>query len=419
MPDVIQVRAKHLHARVWLDRRLSVQMLRPSVLKSIMRKIFLIALALGAVFLMQTRAVSANNATCLSDPQTLHVGAHATIQCAGFSPDTSLWAYAVEPNGAALAINGTPFFNNLGGPLKSDAQGNVTFTFQTRLSTDFALDASGIDYYAQLGDWTFVVQQLAPGGKVAQQAQARVHVNGGAESVGGAHLSIAPDTVVKGSDTTFSIYGSGFGANEVVTIWVEQPAWCSGRVQHYAYGAPYAQFFVSGVSTLFWDDAKTDAAGNFVYTDFLAVNVCDGERHFVARGNTSGRGAEANLLVMSSAVDENAWLDVSPNVASALDATITFHAQGFDGNEMLSCWTTTPDGRALAFPYDGVMAELKTDSSGSAQFALTTGAVHNALVPSILGSEGALGEWNMSCRGNTSGRVGIARYVLTGGVIDP
>jgi len=34
-------------------------------------------------------------------------------------------------------------------------------------------------------------------------------------------------------------------------------------------------------------------------------------------------------------------------------------------------------------------------------------------------SEGALGVWAISCRGDTSGKIGIANFTLTGGVVDP
>ena len=34
-------------------------------------------------------------------------------------------------------------------------------------------------------------------------------------------------------------------------------------------------------------------------------------------------------------------------------------------------------------------------------------------------SQGALGMWAMSCRGNSSGNVGIAWFTMVGGTLDP
>jgi hypothetical protein len=79
---------------------------------------------------------------------------------------------------------------------------------------------------------------------------------------------------------------------------------------------------------------------------------------------------------------------------------------------------TTPEQAVI--PYLPAGTFTKTDAAGVFGFTITTGSVFGSLIPGgfPIGSEGALGNWAMSCRGNQSGRVGIAWFTITGNTVD-
>ena len=78
---------------------------------------------------------------------------------------------------------------------------------------------------------------------------------------------------------------------------------------------------------------------------------------------------------------------------------------------------------------------IHADANGSFNFQLVTGnefaqwtvteivngqiTVNDETVMRPRASEGALGEYAMTCRGITSQNSGIARFTVTGGMIDP
>ncbi len=77
---------------------------------------------------------------CFANPSSAAVGTTFQLQASGFSPNTTLFAYAVDPNGTAFS---DPNFNAFGGTLKSNASGSVSFSFRRRFDVqDLAMSLS-------------------------------------------------------------------------------------------------------------------------------------------------------------------------------------------------------------------------------------------------------------------------------------
>ncbi|MBI4671817.1 MAG: hypothetical protein HY741_09145, partial [Chloroflexi bacterium] len=101
----------------------------------------IVLLALVAIVAVPAKTTNAaNGAVCVTDPEAISIDEVAFIVCTGFSPNTHVWVYSVEPDGAAAAY----------GSVKSDEDGTVAFTFAPRIGNFGA---------AALGTWTLVVEE--------------------------------------------------------------------------------------------------------------------------------------------------------------------------------------------------------------------------------------------------------------------
>lgn len=340
------------------------------------------------------RALAAADASCAVSTARAAIGTNVVFTCGGFDPNTVVFPYYVQPDGAAEA---GPL--DYAYPTKTDAQGVVTFVFPTGGDGSFTFG---------VGKWTLVVEQLGLGHTVVHRAEASVIVTGGTEGVSGAVLRGSADSVFKGED--WAMYGSGFAPFEIVTIWGENP---NGECSTYAFntGVGFNYYNLDGVDTFQLGDIKADGAGNFVadFGHFFPAD-CQGKWHFVARGNASKRGGDTFVTVKGLAVKESASLVADKNPVRALFDTLSFHGSGYAAGEHITCWTTDPQGRAV------VLGETKADAGGNMALSWYTGS----LVPGLpVTSQGPLGEWAATCKGDSSGAIGIARYVLVGNVVDP
>jgi hypothetical protein len=59
------------------------------------------------------------------------------------------------------------------------------------------------------------------------------------------------------------------------------------------------------------------------------------------------------------------------------------------------------------------------DVGGNVYVTLITGSSFSFAFGPGLYSEGALGVWAMTCRGDSSGALGVATFTLVGGSVDP
>ena len=429
-----------------------------------------IAFALVAVLFLltlvavpHTTTLAAADATCVADPASGPVGTTFVITCGGYTPNSYVYAYLVEPSGAAVTL----FADT--GAIKVNEKGFITYSQKSQFDDKWTL---------QIGTWSFVAEELGLAKSVLHRGETKFTITGNGEGVSGAKLSASPTTINKPTQAikTFSLppltihalnwsepvtlSGSGFKPYEIVSFWIEPAGGgCASMTEHlslefrevvpsvyslsekiqvndYIYDGFGAQPFV---------DEKADASGNVTSNILFSAIACEGQWRVVARGNSSWHGAETWVTVIGNAVETNAWLEASPSSASAMFARIQFSGSGFGANEHVSCWLTSPQGRTLPYPSQYIELSLPNqslkntqffaDANGELGFGFVSGNVYEAVDYSIssggntqrfkgeffdpLNSEGALGEYAMSCRGDTTGNTAIARFTLTGGFVDP
>jgi hypothetical protein len=340
-----------------------------------MRRI--LVLSLSTIFLLLLLALPsttlfAASAPCTATPDSGPVGTVFTITCSGFVPGEQTNAWMTEPDGATFSWS-APF----GGPFatgKANGAGIVTYGFPTGSQNE----------KRSLGDWAMTVKGSTVIGI------ARFTVTGSGEGVSGAVLTNNDGIII----------GTGFAPFEIVTVWVDYP---NGDCSANWWAGP-------GFSTVTYGNFKTDASGSFKF--LFAWNPiwnCTGTYHIVARGNTSHLGGETWWTTPNYPETETASLVATPDAVVSLGGLISFSGVGYAPNEIVTCWQTTPQGGVLP------EANYKADNLGHIAFRYHTGADYGIVVP----SQGALGEWAETCRGNQSGATGIARFVVFGGAVDP
>ena len=359
-----------------------------------MKRGLIILIALLAVALLvavPAKTTQAATATCWSDPEEGPVGTDFDIFCYGFPADTILWVYAVQPDGAAEAW----------GSIKTDEDGTIAFSAASKFGNYAAL---------ALGTWTVVVEHRGLANAILHEATTTFRITGGTEGVAGALLWADADAYEKGDVVT--LYGSGFAAYEIVTAWVEFPNGdCSSTTYHLQ---PYLNWpVIFGESTEILGDIKADASGSFAVSFWFNPVACEGKYRIVARGNSSGWGDETWVTITGHAVTETAWLVAEKDVVAAMMDTQYFTGTGFGANEHITCWLRSPQNQVLnATDLDNV----KSDSSGAFSFGIWTGSFYPGFA---VFSEGALGVYAMTCRGDVTGATGIAEFTVTGGTFDP
>jgi hypothetical protein len=438
-----------------------------------MKKYLFVLVALLALLALvavpRATTLAAADATCVSDPSSGPVGTDFTITCYGYTPNAHVYAYLVEPAGVATTLFAET------GSLKVAADGSITYV-QPSAYQPFVTLATGT--------WTFVAEELAPGQAVLHRGETTFRITGGTEGVSGASMSASPSTINKpevayqtfsfppfsGMDQNYSepvtLSGSGFAPNEMITVWVEPPqGGCPSLTAHrsfkqglilYGLVAIREEWEVSepiydSLGSQLFGSVKADASGNASGSVYFTALACEGPWHFVARGNSSGWGAETIVTVIGNPVATDAWLWADKETVTGIGERINFSGSGFGANETVSCWLTSPRGQAIGAPVPefftldlvvpGVGEEyfkhnpVRSDAGGNIGFGITTGSIFVDATGTItlggvtfsdslhqgfpIQSEGALGEWAMSCRGDASGATAITHFTVTGGFVDP
>lgn len=433
-------------------------------MKRILLVLAAILFVLGLAIVPQSTTFAAADATCSSDPSSGPVGTTFVITCWGYTPASYVYAYLVEPTGVA-----TPLFES-NGAIKVREDGSITYSQSSKYGNASTL---------QVGTWGFVAEELGLAKTVLHRGETWFTITGGTEGVNGAALSASPTTINKPEkayghfDFGFGYFlttepsapvtlaGSGFMPGEIVTYWVEPPGGgCPSMTRHNSvdYGAvipgvaalyqrvDFNTPLYDGLGAQFFADAKADENGQANVQAVFFVYACEGPYRFVARGNTSGNGAETWVTVIGNAVSTNAWLTADPTSASAMFGTIHFSGAGFGANEHVTCWLTTPQGRTIGYPEEYFFSyslpdehlrnqAIMANANGDIAFSFVSGSYYEKIHETLLiggvsqsfdgtfqlpiQSEGALGEYAMSCRGDSTGNTAIARFTLTGGFVDP
>ncbi|MBI4674616.1 MAG: hypothetical protein HY741_23475 [Chloroflexi bacterium] len=430
----------------------------------------LVLVPVAIIFLTALAAVphattfAAADATCVSDPTAGPVGTTFVITCSGYTPNSYVYAYLVEPSGAA----GELFDQS--GAIKVKEDGSISYTQPSKYGNTSSL---------MTGTWSFVAEELGLANTVLHRGETKFTVTGGTEGVSGAVLSADPSTLHKpevaydhidfgpgtinflASSEPATISGAGFQPGEVVTFWVEPAGGgCSSMTAHQSIEAGVVQPSVAalfvredlsypiydGLGSQLFANVTADADGAAAVNVYVTSAACEGAWRFVARGNTSLNGGETWLTVIGNAVATNAWLTADPGTVTAMFDTVQFSGYGFGANEHISCWLTTPQGQTLGYPHEYIITyslpgefirnqQIRSDAGGNIAFSLMTGSVYEHVDMTLSAggvsqnftgtfltpraSEGALGEYAMSCRGDVSGNAAITRFTVTGGFVDP
>lgn len=431
----------------------------------------IVLLLASFLYVLSFKVSRAENTTCASGP----IGTTFDFTFTGFRPNHWVNVYLVEPDGTARI----PFSRTTA--VKSEGNGTVHFSQPTDFG-NFALALGTWQIVAtepglggtiahqvescftvggQEGSGVTGASLVADPPIVYKPDQGYLHMRSYIPIPGSPPLQDGTINVL--NTTTVNISGSGFTPFEVVSFWVEQPnGECSSMTVHQDYlttlhqppfwtavadqvlNTPYE----NGLSTFAIGNAKADAAGNVLLPMYVSVDACDGSWRIVGRGNASGLGGETWITVSGNEVPETASLIPSSDSVNALFGRIAFSGSGYAANEVVSCWLTTPQGASLGFPHDSEFTghfvldifyqsdnHITASAGGTFGFEMVTGSVYDKYseqgvflgafyqnrfeVEAPVQSEGGLGWWAMSCRGNESGSIGIARFRVDGSEATP
>lgn len=428
---------------------------------------FFLIVALALLTAPSARAAA--DATCASDPASGPIGTTFVITCWGYTPGSYVYAYLVEPAGVATSLYDST------GALKIAADGSVTYTQASYYPGSAALATGKWAFVAEelglakavlhRGETTFMVTGGTEGVSGASLNADPPNIHKPLQAYTRTSLPPFEYTELNPSETV-ALNGSGFAPNEIVTFWMEPPqGGCPSWTVHNKYQVGAVFFGVyrdfqhwqvnqpvfEGYGSQLLGSIAADAQGNAIAGIAFYSYECEGAWHIVARGNASGLGADTYVTVTGNAVTTNAWLTADKTMVTGIFDRVNFAGSGFGSLEHISCWLTSPRGQTLGYPhklqvsYDitvpGVSnqflkdEEFFADAAGNVGFDLVTGSLliqidetfsfggntqtGSATIHEHVQSEGALGEWAMSCRGDTTGNTAIARFTLVGGFVDP
>ncbi len=339
----------------------------------------------------------AANLACSASPASGPSGTLFQLTAHGFTPNTHLWTYAVEPDGTAFADQANQGF---GGSIKSDASGTATFNFATSFLALGVTPATRAP-----GEWTLVVQETGLGGAVVNEAHCLVNITGSNVVLEGATLAVSPSHGF--SDSIYTVTGLGFAPGETVNVWLTPPPGCSGFAYHLT---GFTAINVAADAFAFTSETA-DSSGAISFPIFASTPFfCTGEWFVSARAPGSGRAGSASFVVTGHPITAvGATLTVNPSVGLSRGGVFTFTGSGYTPGEVVNCWYTRPEGTTREFP------NPKADSAGQFELVLVTGFDDVGMQY----SEGSVGQYAMTCVGESSKFVAITHFTLVGGVTDP
>lgn len=365
-----------------------------------------IVLAFICTAFLSHAAHADSGARCAADPSAGPPGTKFEITCTGFTPNTTVNAYVVEPDGRAISgIQIVGFQSNVGnGSILTDKDGAARFSWQSE-SGARELTFGG-SFAHQLGNWTWVVHQLGAAQSVITSGQVQVSIESSNWEQMGATLTASSE---QSSAQHFS--GSGFWRDEYVNIWVTLPPNCSGRanVEGASADDPYYQGAFDGFFGP--NTVKANERGEINFTIVFTAQACRGEYHATAYAPGSGYGAITVFQVKGNAISSFAArrITTAPLSLDALNPLLTILGSNWRAGEAVSCWSTRPDGRAFD------LGTLTTDANGN--FALDTHISGFDSVAPYASEEP--GVWSITCRSVQDGDTALTTIPVHALTTDP
>lgn len=307
-------------------------------------------LGLGLVIVLALAApvaVAADTGTVIP----VGVGASVTFSGNGFGPNETLSVWAAGPDDFTNCC--TPFPG-----VQTDGSGAFTATIS----------------FPSAGQWQATAHSIVSGKEIVNR-----YAVGTTTGTTTAPVTSAPAPVTSGvsaptgftpvgSGALVTFTGTGFTANESISLWETPP---NG-------GAPANQ-----------PSINADSSGAF------SVGVTfpfDGNWQITAQGVSSGKQVVGRYAVGTAGTTTAPGAAAPGFTPVASGASVTFSGNGFTANEAISLWETPPSG-GIPTPLPGTGA----DSNGAFTIAVT--------FPSD-------GNWQITAHGVTSAREIIGRYAV-------
>lgn len=378
-----------------------------------MKRLIVCIAILAAILLLAPAAnVSAgSNADCSVSPHNGPPGTVFKFWCSGFSPNTYVNVWTVDPSGVAQngpAVPGAPE------SIKTDASGNASFVWDSPGGQGSYYLGFYPIFSVEFGTWTWYVNELCYG-KPCVVGSAAVHIDSVAVNITGAELHVSPELGYAG-ETVFTVTGSGFTPFEMVTLWESLPPMCDASSQIFSASAA-------------WDgDVKADAGGNIFATWGYTPGYCLGEYSLTAREVKSQRGAIATFRLTGKPIaptyGNSDTLTISPNTvnaaASVLQYIATVSGSGFHPGEVVSCWITRPDNAvAAAIDLSRFGFDTQADASGHIAKAMVGSDLSSNIDNGPVVWSAISGTHRITCRGNASGVTQLGTFQVVGNTFDP
>lgn len=376
------------------------------------RFVVFLAILMAIILLAPAANVSAgSSADCSVSPHNGPPGTVFKFWCSGFSPNTYVNVWTVDPSGVAQngpAVPGAPE------SIKTDASGNASFVWDSPGGQGSEYLGNLIYFSTEFGNWTWYVNELCYG-KPCVVGSAAVHIDSVAVHITGAELHVSPELGYAG-ETEFTVTGSGFTPFAMVTLWESLPSMCDASSQLFSASAG-------------WDgDVKADASGNIFATLAYTPGYCLGEYSLTAREVKSGRGAITTFKLTGKPIvptyGESDTLTVSPSTvnaaASVLQYIATVSGWGFQPGEVVSCWITRPDNAvAAAIDLTRFGFDTKADASGHIAAAMVGSDLSSNIDNGYVVWSAQSRTHRITCRGNASGVTQLGTFEVVGTTFDP
>ncbi len=331
-----------------------------------------VSLGLGVVFallLAMPTGVAAD-----TTPTPVAVGASVTFTGTGFAPNEFLSIWETDANSVSTPLAG----------IQSDGSGGFTTTVTFPSAGAWTATAHSINTQKEfvgnyaVGTTSGATTAPAPGSPLVPPV--------GASPTGATSATGTPVGV--GAFTTFS--GSGFNANEAISMWETPP---EGSATTTPTALPGIQADSTGAFTT---SVEFPSAGQWQVTAHGLVSGHEIIAPF-AVGITGATGAVSSpingtgtgVLPVTTAPINGPGFN---GIAATIGAPVTFTGSGFTGNEQIALWTTAPDSTTAALS--------STQATGTGTFAVSV------IFPSA-------GNWQVTAHGHDSAHQVIGRYSVT------
>jgi hypothetical protein len=309
--------------------------------------------------------------------QQVAVGTYVTFSGSGFQANEQISLWANPPDGTTVPLDGTV----------ADGSGafaiSVSFPSAGRWQVTAHGNTSGAEYVGQYSVGAGSPAPPAPSGTTTTPTRTTTGSPAPSTGAGTVPAGLPPGTQAAaiGASVTFS--ASGFTAGEIVNVWITGPDSTVTPLQTITAdssgGANGTTSFNSGGLWQVTMHGKSSAH------EVVA-------RFYVPGGTSSPPTSTSATGTTTSSGSVPAGLPPGTQ-ATTIGTSVSFSASGFNANEAIGIWTTSPD--SVVTPIPAGFADGTGSFTGSTAF-------------------GTAGLWQVTIHGKDSGHEVIDRFYVTG-----